>query len=123
MIRQRGKNILIYERFRNAAQTAIHRRVAVKRQEGIEPNIIASLEAEAPLSFTIYGREKRRDLTAYFRTESNQKASKWVDVLRAAVRAANRVAYDRKISIAEEVTSDLVASIVGHVSKMHRVAY
>ena len=91
------------------------RRFVASQRDGLEPELIALLEAEAPLSLTLYGRENLEDVAVFFRAESNHKASLWVETFQAAVRASDKMAFDLKSSAAEEVTPHLVASATAHV--------
>ena len=90
------------------------RRVASKQLDGLEPSFVATLEAEAPLSLTVYGREKRRNAAVFFRTDSDCKTDKWVKLIHAAVRTADANAFSLKKAAAERIVPDIVAAIAAH---------
>ena len=80
----------------------------------LDPSLVATLEAEAPLSLTVYGREKRRNAAVFFRTDSDRKANKWVGLIHTAVLTADANAFRLKKAAAERVVPDIVAATVAH---------
>ena len=84
----------------------------------MEPGLVAALEAEAPLSLTVYGREKRRNAAVFFRTDSDRKANKWVGIINAAVRTGDADAYTLKKVAADHIVPDLVAVTAAHVTRL-----
>ena len=83
----------------------------------MEPGLVAALEAEAPLSLTVYGREKRRNAAVFFRTDSDHNANKWVGIMNAAVRTGDVEAYSLKKVAADQIVPDLVAVTAAHVTR------
>ena len=85
-------------------------RAAAAQPDGLPPRFLAMLEAEAPLSLTIYGREDRKDVAALFRTDRDDAAVSWVTKIRNAVEKADVRCLPAKTAAAKALVADLATA-------------
>ena len=85
-------------------------RQQAKEPDGLASVFLSGIEAEAPLSLTVYGREEREDVAVLFRAERDESSDSWASAIRQACLRANLNCKEHKEQAAASLLQDLATA-------------